>query len=89
MPRRNRRERPQPKPLSTGGRRWEERGRDGSVWLVQQVRGSDKAYVCPGCNQTIPDGTPHLVAWREDSIIGVEGRRHWHSPCWERSAHRR
>lgn len=89
MPRRNRRDRPAPRPLGLGGRQWEERGRDGSVWTVRQVRGGDKDYVCPGCNQIVPAGAGHVVAWREDSVIGVEGRRHWHTPCWQRGAHRR
>lgn len=89
MPRRNRREQPQQKRLTIGAGRSEERGRDGAVWIVQQVRAGDKDYVCPGCNQVVPAGASHVVAWREDSLIGVEGRRHWHAPCWKRGAHRR
>jgi hypothetical protein len=40
-----------------------------------------KSYRCPGCQQTILPGTPHLVVVIEDD---VEGRRHWHSGCWRR-----
>ncbi|MDQ1304215.1 MAG: hypothetical protein QG671_42, partial [Actinomycetota bacterium] len=50
---------------------------------------ADKAYRCPGCEQLIQPGTGHLVAWREDSVMGVEARRHWHASCWDRAAARR
>jgi hypothetical protein len=52
---------------------------------VRSVTGS-KAYRCPGCQQEIRAGTPHLVVVdRED----LEGRRHWHTPCWKRELRRR
>ena len=35
---------------------------------------------CPGCDQLIPDGVPHVVAWPAHS--GVDERRHWHKSCW-------
>lgn len=45
-----------------------------------------KAYVCPGCHQTIPAGTGHLVVVpREEPDL----RRHWHRPCWEHRHRRR
>lgn len=62
--------------------------RDGE-WNVQPMTGSNalKTYVCPGCGGTIAVGTPHLVAWRADGVLGeaddLAGRRHWHSKCWE------
>jgi hypothetical protein len=54
-------------------------------WQVRLVQPSNaaKEYRCPGCNQEIRPGTKHVVAWREDD---AEGRRHWHLPCWKRSA---
>jgi hypothetical protein len=73
-----------------GARR--ESGTDGE-WTVRTVRGSDKPYLCPGCNQTIPPGTGHVVAWQEDSFFGsetaLEHRRHWHTSCWQARARRR
>lgn len=45
-----------------------------------------KEYVCPGCRGVIAVGTPHLVAWRADGVLGeaadLAARRHWHSHCW-------
>lgn len=76
---------------ATGGRRSED-GPDGA-WTVQRVRGSDKAYRCPGCQQAVPPGTAHVVAWPQDGIFGaeraVEDRRHWHTACWESRGRRR
>jgi hypothetical protein len=59
-------------------------------WIVRTVPGASatKTYRCPGCQQTIPVGTPHLVAWPAEpgllSDSGLEERRHWHSNCWQR-----
>ncbi|MFC7220823.1 ATP/GTP-binding protein [Streptomyces polyrhachis] len=68
-----------PGSLLGGGRREEWRGED---WLVRQIGGAAAAkhYRCPGCDQEIPPGTPHLVAWPEHG--GADDRRHWHSACW-------
>jgi hypothetical protein len=62
--------------------------RDGE-WLVRGIPGaaSTKAYRCPGCDQEIPPGVAHLVAWpadddRSDGRGDVTDRRHWHSGCW-------
>lgn len=56
-------------------------------WTTQRVRGSDKSYTCPGCNQTISPGLAHLVAWRTEARfgleVGVDSRRHWHPHCFE------
>jgi hypothetical protein len=44
-----------------------------------------KAYVCPGCNGTIPPGTGHVVAVPHRH---PDDRRHWHRGCWN-ARHRR
>lgn len=68
-----------------------ETGPDGA-WTVRRVTG-EKAYLCPGCRQEIPAGTPHVVAWHADALLGaqagVELRRHWHSACWSARDRRR
>ena len=50
-------------------------------FVVRRVTGAaaTKGYVCPGCLQTIPPATPHVVAWPEGL---VDDRRHWHTACW-------
>lgn len=69
------------------GRR--DRKRDGD-WAVRTVAGSSaiKDYRCPGCDQLIRPGTPHVVAWPAEPRLGgesaVEDRRHWHNSCWSR-----
>jgi hypothetical protein len=61
--------------------------RDGR-WIVRSIsgEGATKAYRCPGCNQLVPPGTPHLVVWPDIpmSPSAVEERRHWHTSCWQR-----
>ena len=61
---------------------------DAGEWTVRTVRGGEKVYRCPACQQDIPPGTPHVVAWVRDAIggedAGLEARRHWHSACFER-----
>ena len=59
-------------------------------WIVRRIpgAGSAKAYRCPGCDQEIVPGTPHVVAWPADGArmaggVGVEERRHWHTACWQ------
>ncbi|MDT0310655.1 ATP/GTP-binding protein [Streptomyces sp. DSM 44917] len=54
----------------------------GEEWTVRRITGSAAAkhYRCPGCDQEIPPGVPHVVAW--PSLGTVEERRHWHGPCW-------
>ncbi len=69
-----------------GGARLDEQP-DGT-WAVRQVAGAaaSKTYRCPGCQQEILPGTPHLVAWPAETPVGAFGgandRRHWHTPCW-------
>src|SRR5690606_41295193 len=60
-----------------------EEGPDGE-WIVRAVPGAGavKPYRCPGCDQTIPPGVGHVVAWRADDRDGRD-RRHWHRPCWQ------
>ncbi|GGO33402.1 MULTISPECIES: ATP/GTP-binding protein [Streptomyces] len=55
----------------------------GEEWSVRHVAGASevgKTYRCPGCDQEIPSGRAHVVAWPEHS--GVDERRHWHTACW-------
>ncbi|WP_225849899.1 ATP/GTP-binding protein [Streptomyces sp. HPF1205] len=63
-----------------GGAREEWQGED---WVVRPVAGSasTKHYRCPGCDQEIPPGVAHVVAWRE--YDGLDDRRHWHRACWQ------
>ncbi len=76
---------------ASGGRS-AEHGPDGE-WTVQRVGGSDRTFRCPGCDQLIAPGTPHLVAWAADGMFGVEqalaDRRHWHAACWSARGRRR
>lgn len=68
--------------------RHSEVGPDGEAYQVQEVGPARKAYRCPGCNQMVETGTPHIVAWQEESLLGwesgVNNRRHWHRHCWNR-----
>ncbi len=56
-------------------------GRD---WHVRRLTGatSERAYVCPGCQQQVGPGTPHVVVWPAEGVGGIDHRRHWHTPCW-------
>ncbi|MEU5386151.1 ATP/GTP-binding protein [Kitasatospora cineracea] len=83
-PRRNRIDKPEDRgsgaPMGSSLRRVEEyRGED---WVVQTVAGTaGRYYRCPGCDQEIPPGVGHVVAW-PDHGGGVDDRRHWHRACW-------
>jgi hypothetical protein len=61
----------------------------GGTFNVQSVSASSaaKVYTCPGCGLDITPGTPHIVAWRADGLMGAEddlaARRHWHPHCWK------
>jgi hypothetical protein len=85
MPRQNRRRVDAPstasRPLSTVGERRDEwRGEDYVVRGVTSA-GAAKAYRCPGCDQEIRAGLPHLVAWPAFDAAASD-RRHWHTACW-------
>lgn len=58
----------------------------GQRWSVRTVTGAraTRAYLCPGCQQDIAPGTPHVVTWPAEGVGGIEDRRHWHSGCWAR-----
>lgn len=60
-----------------------ESGPDGE-WHVRQVSGGSavRPYRCPGCDQLVAVGTPHVVAWPAGEAGSVDERRHWHTPCW-------
>ncbi len=53
-------------------------------WAVRTIPGgaATKAYRCPGCDQEIPAGAAHVVAWPADGLGGPDDRRHWHTGCW-------
>ncbi|MFI0351383.1 ATP/GTP-binding protein [Actinomadura sp. 9N407] len=86
-PRKNRRTPSGPGPSGGGGSSWTQRTEEGSDgdWNVRMVSGSSaaKQYRCPGCDQLIPAGVGHVVAWPADGRGGADDRRHWHRPCWQ------
>jgi hypothetical protein len=83
MGRKHRRRSEDPRPIRDGGSGVRESYPDGD-WFVRRITGSSSAkpYRCPGCDQVIPQATPHVVAWPADDPDGLEHRRHWHTPCW-------
>lgn len=56
----------------------------GADYVVRPVSGerATKTYRCPGCDQEVRPGVPHVVAWPADGDAEVD-RRHWHRPCWQ------
>jgi len=55
-------------------------------YSVRAVSGQkDKRYVCPGCQQIVRPGMPHLVVMPAEDL---QGRRHWHTECWRRELRR-
>ncbi|WP_394280520.1 hypothetical protein [Corynebacterium sp.] len=58
----------------------------GEIFLMRHIGSSraTKFYVCPGCNQNIPPGVAHIVAWPRDYGGRGDDRRHWHRHCWDR-----
>lgn len=94
MPRSSRNQRPPHVPLRSASFTRAESGPDGE-WVVRSMPGSQpssegpaKTYRCPGCDQLVPAGTPHVVAWPAGEHGSVADRRHWHAPCWA-ARHRR
>ena len=47
-----------------------------------------KWYRCPGCDQEIPPGVAHIVAWPADYGGRADDRRHWHRNFWGKRADR-
>jgi hypothetical protein len=92
-PRRNRRTPAQGVADPESGRRKVEAiedGPDGEQWYVRHIPGTSatKVYRCPGCDQEIVPGTPHVVAWPADGArmpggMALDERRHWHTACWQ------
>jgi hypothetical protein len=70
-------------------------------WVVRPVTGATtgKTYRCPGCDQEIRTGTPHVVTWAAyardsdldpwDTESAADLRRHWHTTCWRARDRRR
>jgi hypothetical protein len=54
-------------------------------WFVRRVSGaaSTRSYRCPGCQQEVAPGIPHVVAWPAEGMGGLGDRRHWHGTCWD------
>jgi len=91
MPRENRR-RNEHRPLAAGGFGETTTERyAGSLWTVRRVSGAraTRTYLCPGCQQEVAVGTPHVVAWPADGRGDLGDRRHWHTPCWRARDRRR
>jgi hypothetical protein len=63
-----------------GERRDAWRGEDYIVRAVTSF-GASKAYRCPGCDQAMRPGLPHLVVWPAFDA-DANARRHWHGSCW-------
>ncbi|WIM68641.1 hypothetical protein QP027_04420 [Corynebacterium breve] len=96
MPRRNRHNRARgsaPRPLPRDGAAYlgtqEVEGpswTNGEIYLMRHMgsHAAQKFYVCPGCNQNIPPGVAHIVAWPRDVGGRADDRRHWHRHCWDR-----
>ncbi|OMQ14279.1 hypothetical protein A7K94_0217750 [Modestobacter sp. VKM Ac-2676] len=70
-------------------------------WAVRPLTGAagGKSYRCPGCDQEIRPGTPHVVTWPAyvrdsdlepwDTESAADLRRHWHRICWDSRRRRR
>ncbi|GAA5083495.1 hypothetical protein HNP84_007756 [Thermocatellispora tengchongensis] len=54
-------------------------------WRVRTLSGAGAArpYRCPGCDQVIRPGLPHIVSW-PNWAGGEQERRHWHTACWRK-----
>ncbi|MEO6884751.1 MAG: ATP/GTP-binding protein [Jatrophihabitantaceae bacterium] len=92
MPRHHRRRRDgaaaTDRPLTVLGERRESwRGEDYAVRAVT-AHGASKVYRCPGCDQQVGLGVPHVVTWPAGDDDATD-RRHWHTPCWTAREHRR
>ena len=56
----------------------------GVGYVVRPVTGAAtvKTYRCPGCDQEIRPGVPHVVVWPHGET-DAGSRRHWHTACWD------
>ena len=78
-----------PRPLSSSSHAAAVDKADGR-WMLQTMpaEAATKEYRCPGCQQLIALGTPHVVVWPQVPTLGslraVDERRHWHTSCWNR-----
>ncbi|HST46668.1 ATP/GTP-binding protein [Jatrophihabitans sp.] len=55
----------------------------GTAYRVRPVAGTGGGpYRCPGCDQLLPAGVGHVVAWPADDLDATD-RRHWHTACWQ------
>ncbi|AWB82095.1 hypothetical protein C3B44_06775 [Corynebacterium yudongzhengii] len=82
MPRKNRRRRSAQRALPADGAAFYGTQRRGTyLWRHIGASRATKYYLCPWCNQDIPPGIAHVVAWDE---LRPDDRRHWHRRCWER-----
>lgn len=84
MPRANRRRRDEPADVSRVGGGTAKARYAGHLWTVRSVTGATRAYLCPGCQQGIEPGVPHVVVWPAEGVGGLGDRRHWHTGCWQR-----
>lgn len=94
MPRSNRPRRATGRPAAGTGPPREAVGEidfEGQRWSVRMVRGNDsgRGYRCPGCQHEVSAAVPHTVVWPRESMLGVDNRRHWHTPCWSARERRR
>jgi hypothetical protein len=89
--RRNRRQE-EPQPRAAAGLAGAERREDfgGEEYAVRSVTGqsASKPYRCPGCDQMVGVGVPHVVAWPAHDGDATH-RRHWHTACWTARESRR
>jgi hypothetical protein len=82
VPRHNRRRDGAPRPAASAAAQRVDTWR-GEDYVVRTVTGASasKPYRCPGCDQLIPLGVPHVVAW-PNAALNATDRRHWHTACW-------
>jgi hypothetical protein len=88
--RRGRARRPAPRSGPAPAADREPEGSAGEDWAVRPITGSatTKTYRCPGCDQEIRPGTPHVVSWPVGDPDAAR-RRHWHTACWQARFRRR
>lgn len=93
VPRRHRRAADSPAPSTARSLNERIESHEGQDYRVRTLRGSSASgaggpYRCPGCDQQVPAGSAHIVAWA-DHDAEARDRRHWHTVCWSNRATRR